>query len=221
MPDYIEPPGQKGPLWDGPYQVDLPRDVGADRREISRVYMKAFQQADGMSRKKVLRSYATNFPHLAFDSDGWLWPLWQEWRSAYSRDDQRLLSALASGIRAKGQGWMSGARSRAWRLKQAQTRLSTLRSDEELAGLYKDYLEGVRSPDREVRAETKRRYLPRLIQIIKEKTGYPTDHADLARRRLSSVLLIAVSRRFGVRERDLHGAVVPKPRRGGELDSEQ
>src|SRR5437016_951878 len=96
IPDYLDALGEEGKLPDGrTYTMHPARDARADRQEVARVFEAAFQQSKLARQKKILRSYATNFPHLAFDQDGWLWPLWQQWRSRYSSKDRLFLAALA------------------------------------------------------------------------------------------------------------------------------
>jgi hypothetical protein len=152
----------------------------------------------------VLRRYSSNFPQYAFDQDAWLWPFWQKWRARYARTDRRLLSALAQGIHGRGSGWKSRAASRAWTLAQAKNRLTDWSSDAQLKRLYDAYAESARSRNDDVRRTGEQQQLPDLVAAIQRRTGYITSSAELQQGKLSGVLRLAVSRAFGVRERDLH-----------------
>jgi hypothetical protein len=155
---------------------------------------------------RVLRSYTSNFPHLAFGPDGWLWPLWQEWRARQDEPDSRRLSALAQGIRAHGSAGMSKVREHAWRLAMARRCLQSVKIDRKLKlkALYDHFREGANSPDHTVRERSATKYLLPLMARIKQRTGYETSAAELKRKKLSGVLLLAVGNAFRVRPRDLH-----------------
>jgi hypothetical protein len=202
VPNYldqrVEDPG--GGTWFIP-----PRDrASAYRHEIQRVYQEAFKHAVAAGRLKVLRRYASNFPQYAFDPDGWLWQLWQGWRTRFEKDDQRLLNALASGIRARGSGWMPIGVSRVRTLALAKEQLLDWRRDKPLKRLYDLYAESARSPDPDIRGVSQKRVLRTLLAAIKRRTGHQTSSAELQKRKLSGVLRLAASQTFGVRERDLH-----------------
>jgi hypothetical protein len=206
-PDYLDLPGTETTLPDGRRCVTYPPpDSAARRTEIQRVYGEVFEQSGLAQKKNLLRSYTANFPHLAFDSDGWLWPLWQEWRARYDKEDQRLLAALASGIRRRGAAWMSKAREHAWRVAMAKRCLSSLKEDPKLSLklLYDDYREGASSSHHDLRRESETKYLRPLIQRIVERTGHETSASELKREKLSGVLRLAVGKVFRVRPRDLH-----------------
>jgi len=182
-----------------------PVPIEEQRAEVQAVYRESFAQSQwAAQKKKVLRSYTANFPHLAFDPDSWLWPLWQEWRARYEPADRQLLSALANGIKGRGAGWMSSARYRAWILGQARLRLAHLKKDRGVNNLYKQYLEGTRSRDGGVQMETRKRVLPRLVERIQQLSGHLATGSELQKWKLSGVLRRAVARSLGVRERDLH-----------------
>jgi hypothetical protein len=172
--------------------------------EIQAIYGEVFARSERAGRASLLRNYTANFPHLAFDPDSWLWPLWQEWRARYGKSDRPFLRALANGIKAQGDGWMSAKRARVWRIAQARTRLSNFRRERRISDVYQEYLEGVRTRDSDVQANTKKRVLPRLIEQINRVGGYSTSEAELRRLKLSGVLRRAASHPIGVRERDLH-----------------
>jgi hypothetical protein len=183
-------------------------DLAAHRKETQGVYHDAYMQTSSLSsRKRILHSYATGFPHLAFDFDGWLFPLLQEWRARYSDDDQQLLRALANGIRSRGFGWMPEQRARVWRLAQARQHLAYASSNDELKRLYRECLLGFRSPSAGERREYKVRYEDRIVKLIDQLTGYRTSWHELDRLKLSGVLRRAFSKAFQVRERDLHISV--------------
>jgi hypothetical protein len=187
--------------------VHPPRDSVAERREVQRVYGYAFALDVGSTfRRKVLRSYTANFPHIAFDPEGWLWPLWQKWRARRSGSDKTLIAALASGIQAPGSGWMSRSRSHYWLLQQARTRLDRLRANEQIQTLYKEYSDGTspRNPP-DVQHATEERCIPPLLALIRAESGYPASFGELKRLKLAGVLRLAASKPLGVRERELHG----------------
>jgi hypothetical protein len=173
------------------------------------VYKDAFDQSDPIAKRRILSSYSANFPHLAFDRDSsgaWLWPLLQEWRERYSREDRRLLRALAKGITARGSGGMSKRRARAWAVAQAKTSLANLKKNNtmNLEKPYGRYLENADSPHDDLRRRSETEDLQPLIRTIKKLTGHQTSAAELKRMKLAGVLRRAVSKNFGVRERDLH-----------------
>jgi len=62
--------------------------------------MEAFFQkaAEVKSRAKVLQSFVSNFPKLAFNQNGWLWDLLGKLQSEQSRESKLLLRAIARGI---------------------------------------------------------------------------------------------------------------------------
>lgn len=98
-------------------------------------------------------------------------------------------------------------RSRASRLALARKALAWLRSDVTLKPLkraYRSYREGARSPDPQTRSATEQRKLPVLLELIRQRIGYETSKEELSRVSLSGLLLRAVRRSTGVRERDLH-----------------
>ena len=67
-PDYLYLPGERGALQNGrEYIAFQARDFPEERREIRAVYNDIFVRPGPPSRKKVLRSYTANFPHVAFD----------------------------------------------------------------------------------------------------------------------------------------------------------
>ena len=205
LPDYLDPEPAEGMLPDGrKVQVLPPRDRKAQRDEISRVYEALFKDPEGITRAKVLSSYTSNYPQLAFDPERWLWPLWQEWRARSDAEAKRLLNALASGIKAPGWGWMSQSRAKAYRRRMALKCLRELTYDRGLRRKYREYLEAIRYKDPDARTEGFARALKPLIEQIEKLTGYRTSAPELNRRKLSGVLLRAVHLRFDIRERDLH-----------------
>jgi hypothetical protein len=137
-PTYLDPAPDVSTLPDGrEMEAHPPRDRGAYQKEIQAVYHVVFEQADTQKgREAVLKSYSANFPHLAFDPDSWLWEIWQVARvvqgektksgeaSEAAKVARSRLRALATGIQAPGQGWMSKPRWKASLLQLAQARRS-------------------------------------------------------------------------------------------------
>jgi hypothetical protein len=208
LPDYLDKPSEVGTLPDGRSIVFYPpRDRELYRREIQKVYKDAFDRSGLVGKRKVLQSYSSNSPNLAFDSESagaWLWPLWQEWRARYGKADRKFLSAVARGIQSRGWGWMSKKRAQARLLAQAKRALSSLKAMSPLRELYRKYREGARSTDTEERRVYDQRYLKPLIALVKRETGYQTSKFELDRLKLSGVLSLAIGKRFKLRERDLH-----------------
>ena len=208
VPDYLELAGMEKGTFNGQQTYGYPPVLTTVRlAEVQEVYREAFAQSasDLSGQKAVLGSYAAAFPHLAFDPAGWLWPLWRGWQAQYEAADRQLLTALANGIKRKGAGWMSVARQRAWRLGQSRVRLENLRAaTKDLTTSYKMYCEGARSRDADVRVSTERRYLPPIVERIRELSGHTTSGPELQKLTLSGVLRVAVARLMCVRERNLH-----------------
>lgn len=183
--------------------AQAPRDRVADRLEIQNVYGAVFDESTSSEKIRILRRYAANFPYLAFDPDGWLWPLWQQWRSGRSPADRRNLRALAAGIQASGTGWLTKARFHAWQLARAKAALSRLSADPELSEPYRLYLDSQKLLDETDRLKYER-HAHKVLGRIRAQTGYRTSIAELQQRKLSGVLRRAVANQYRVRERDLH-----------------
>ena len=66
------------------------------------------------------------------------------------------------------------------------------------------YLENADCPHEDVRQRSETEHLQPLIQSIEEHIGHQTSASELKRMQLAGVLRLAVSKRFGIRERDLH-----------------
>jgi hypothetical protein len=204
VPDYRDPPATVQSWSEGRTLIwDRPRNQAADRQEVSRVYKDAFDGSDTIGKQGILKRYTSNFPHLAFDAESWLLPLWTEWRARYDKKDRLFLGALARGIRARGWGGMSKARGHAWIVNQAKNYLAQVRADLTLKRAYAVYTESVRSPDADIQVAAADRVRP-LLSRIRQHAGYLPTIGQLNRLKLSGVLRLAVSKRFQIRERDLH-----------------
>jgi hypothetical protein len=203
IPDYDNREPIEGMLPDGRRTLtDRVRDLATDRLEIQNVYKAVFKESDAPDRRKVLRRYTANFPHLAFDMNSWLWPLWQEWRARRAQADQRNLKALAAGIRARGGAWMSQERFRAWVLAGAKNAVRDLTSDAGLKRAYHCFLDG-QKPDATASVENVRPGQD-VLRLVQAKTGHSCSIHELQKYKLSGVLRRIVAKQYNVRERDLH-----------------
>ncbi|PYR51785.1 MAG: hypothetical protein DMF89_04700 [Acidobacteria bacterium] len=207
-PDYLDLPGRTSTLADGRQVVSYPPpDRTVYRKEIQQVYLEALLQHQPQAAQlRILRRYTANFPHLAFDPDGWLWAQWQKWRSRYSKADQKRLQALASGIKRRGSAGTSKTRARAHMVTMARRCLASLKLDQELKlkSLYDQYRDGGDSRHADVRQASENQFLHPLVRAIEQRTRHVTSASELKRRGLSGVLILAVAKAFHVRARDLH-----------------
>jgi hypothetical protein len=208
-PDYLDLPAVEAALPDGRRYFSYAKsEDAAKRREVQRVYEVVFSRSKAARQKKLLRSFAANFPQVFFEPGTWSEQLWQICRSRFSKEDQVLLAAIASGIKAKGWGQMSTARARSWRIAQARRRYAhlseKLRNDEDYRRLYNDDQETRRAKASLGGRRLERRSAAPLLAKLREITGFDISIEMLDRLTPSVAIRREVARVFDVRERNLH-----------------
>ena len=80
--------------------VSSPPALEAQRLEVQRVAQHLFKGAPTAGQKaKIVKTYVSHFPHLAFERDSWFWePYWVA-RARQCPEDEKLLRAVASVVR--------------------------------------------------------------------------------------------------------------------------
>ena len=193
--------------------VYAPPDNKRDREEVQRVAHLVFRQAKTLQRKqKILRAYASQFPHLAWDPSSWLWPLWWVWRARQDKDNaaSKLLTALASGVRAPASGWMSQKRFGGYRLEMARSVYDRLRESDDYVRYSKassQWVRGIRSPHGAARRHAGKTFIKTFAALrswIRSETGREVTLRQLKELTFSRLVREAVATTYGVRESDLH-----------------
>jgi hypothetical protein len=191
---------ESGGIW----AVVPPRDLARESAEVQRVYQAQFMgAASHAERVSIVRAFVNHFADLALDPAGWLWALREEWRFRREKQDLELLEALARAVSAPTQTWTK-SQARAWTMRSARRYWESRPSSKALGRLYRVCLEGMSSPDQDVRLETERCQIPKLLRRIRKELGCETDWPELEKRKLSGVSRRAIATQLRIPERHLH-----------------
>ena len=181
-------------------------------REIVSVYERVFKQATGIARQaKILQSFVSNFPILAWRQAEWFWSLWMKMRSEQSQDSKPLLRAIARGVAAPEKALAKFHRQ--LRIERARRLLRELKHPRLMRGDdLKSSLQNIQGAFREDRddklsrraiEESERANIEGYLLELECPLKAATVLKKLKRRGIAETLLMVAAATHDVRERDL------------------
>lgn len=215
-PDYLDSHSPaRDRLPDGRAIASFPLERERYREEVQRVARCVYESAATVDeRKQLVRDYIAQFPHLAFDPNSWFWNVyWVAKARGVEKGEllsaQELFQAVVNGIKAVAPGWLTKEQYEPFRVASthlkvaaAKSYLQRLKANEEWQEWYVASRE-THPSDTSV-AKRAGQLLARLSNAIADETSYKTSPNEIRARGLAAVLSIAVSKKFSVREHNLH-----------------
>ena len=210
-PDYLDPlVVDRRTRADGAVVTTFAPEADTRRLEVQRVARRVYDDpaATVVERRKLIKDYVAQFPHLAFDPNSWFWNIYWTAKAGGAVDKKPALSAgqvigaVVNGIKANAPAWIPKRRFRDSEVVAAKQYLNTLKKKRKWTGWYKASRET--HPSDSSVAERAQNHRARLIDAIERETGYRPSPDQLRAEGLAAVLSIAVSKKFRVPERDLH-----------------